>query len=599
MSGEVSIQSRYAHWSRSRILLGVAATIAAGGLLARRADGGSVLPVWLAVAAQAPLLLVWCGRLRGRAGLGAEVWLSAAVALAALVVAVTKQDLTSFFAAGTAFICGCLLIDLGGALWSRLNDAIAARTGVLKILIVPWVGMIVVGTVLLSVPLATQSPVPDYRHNFWLHVLNSGYAAVSAACLVGTTIYGFAEEYTLFGKVVLVVMTQLAGMGFAALGLVVLRPFMQSAIRLRTVLWVSGVLQLAAAAAMYPAWSSADAPNASERIGWSVVHATSALWNSGVTLRANGLASYLSQGVIFVCVTTLAIVGSLSLPVILDLILGHRGRRPTVGKGRAAARAITGEARRATGAVPVPPWRRLASWEAAVAFGLLTSGAVLLFWFETPWKEGTPWRLPDRWIPRRPVDLGENQVAMRDPTGHAERWAMAVFVSATLRSAGLQSIPLSEGAVSWPSCGLLLAWMLVGGSAGGVAGGLRTSWLSLTAICLLSRRRSWAAVGNGPVVRRRLLGVLLLVVPGWLALNALSAAGLGACTEATQYEVILETAAACNSVGLSTGLSLHLTWSGRLVMIGTMMIGRMVPTIFWLGVSRGLTKWAGGGCAAS
>jgi Trk-type K+ transport system membrane component len=44
---------------------------------------------------------------------------------------------------------------------------------------------------------------------------------------------------------------------------------------------------------------------------------------------------------------------------------------------------------------------------------------------------------------------------------------------------------------------------------------------------------------------------------------------------------VFESVAAMNGVGLSTGLSLHLTWAGRLVMIGVMVVGCWAPVVFW------------------
>jgi trk system potassium uptake protein TrkH len=220
--------------------------------------------------------------------------------------------------------------------------------------------------------------------------------------------------------------------------------------------------------------------------------------------------------------------------------------------------------------------------EAAFAFVLLIAGAAGLWFCETPWRPEIVWRLPDAWTPDRPVDFGTNQIPMRDDMSYGARWTRAVLVSTTLRSAGIQSIPVSHGALSWPSYGLLLTWMFLGGSAGGVAGGMRTSGLLLAGICLFTRRRRWSSQPGGTAARRTILRASLLFVPLWLAVNAAAIGLLAVTSEGTPYELILDGNAACNNVGLSTGLSLHLTVAGRMVMILTMTAGRFIPVWYWL-----------------
>jgi trk system potassium uptake protein TrkH len=570
--------------------------MAVGALLARRADGSSIISSGLLLLTQGPAMMLWCIRACSALGIArssdsstsarsriyrawADFGLTCLVLIAAAAAAIFFRNPGAFFAATTTFIAGVLLIEDLTRLYHRVTDEINEPDRLLHILTGPWIGMMLLATALLSLPLATQSGVPDYRHNFWLHILNNAHAAVSAACLVGTTVYSFGEDYSFFGQAVLVLTTQLAGMGMAAVGLSIFLPFMRSAVKLRTVLLISLVLQLLAVAVMWHAWHPADVHSPWDRAWWGLVHAGSALWNSGLTMRTNGLIDYIFSGAIFATITSLSIVGSLSLPVILDLAIGVRRPPP---EARRAGRPDS-EPDRSGG-----PWRALPAWEAGAAFVLLLAGAVMLFCFETPWAPEIVWRLPDSWTPQRPLHLGEGQVALRDDMVPASRWTTAVFVSATLRSAGLQSISVMKGAVSWPSYGLLLLWMFIGGSAGGVAGGVRTSCFLLAGICILSRRRTWEARAG---VRRMLFWSSMMFVPVWLLANAASVAALGASTDGSLYEVIFDGVAACNSVGLSTGLSLHLSWIGRMIIIMIMIAGRVVPIVFWSSVSSKLGRY--------
>jgi trk system potassium uptake protein TrkH len=164
------------------------------------------------------------------------------------------------------------------------------------------------------------------------------------------------------------------------------------------------------------------------------------------------------------------------------------------------------------------------------------------------------------------------------------RWSLAVFISATLRSAGLQSIPLSPGGVSLPSYYLMLLMMLIGGSIAGTAGGLRTTTITLPLLQLVRRilkhKDEQSNSRNSPVLR------LLLFVPLWIIGNIGAICALRSVADGTWYEIALDATAAWNSVGLSSGLTLHLTAIGRLVMIAIILVGRLGPILYWLNVCQ-------------
>jgi trk/ktr system potassium uptake protein len=554
---------------RSGLHLQVLAGLAAAAALARDASGVAYLPDWVLALAQTPLVLVWTlGQKGGNGSTGKasrplDGALHSLVALAAAVIAWRFRSPGVFFTATTCFIVAQLVLGWLAELYHRVDKRILEPAGLLPLVGRSWSLIVIAGAVLLTLPAATHSWVPDYRHNFWLHVVTSAHAAVSSACLVGGGVYDMGSDYTLFGQVVIVTLTQLSGMAFAALGLAAIQPFLSRVVRLRTVLLALLILQLVAILIMAPSWSPADAEGLLQRVWWGVVYAGSALWNSGWMLRADGMAAYLSNSVIFSVLALLAIVGSLSLPVLLDLIGASESHH------RASSPART-------------PWRRLPSYEAGGALVMLLLGASLLFLFETPQI------VPVRLVPSRPLDFGEGRVSIRDDIGHGARWSMCAFQSATLRSAGMQSFPLPQGAISWPSYALMLAWMAIGGSAGGVAGGMRLSVLLLPALALFLGRSAWSMPG-GEIVRTRLLRGCTRWILLWLLLNVTVVLGLASLTDGTWYECVFEAVAAINGVGLSTGLTLHLTWAGRLAMIVIILLGRLLPVAFWLGLSIEVT----------
>src|SRR5687767_4923139 len=115
-----------------------------------------------------------------------------------------------------------------------------------------------------------------------------------------------------------------------------------------------------------------------------------------------------------------------------------------------------------------------------------------------------------------------------------------------------------------------MTWMCVGGGLGGTAGGIRILIVYLVL---------WGIFGNlsyPPLTKGWIRGVgtaaaitsaiLLLTITTTFLLTYREAGSIEACT----FEAI---SATCN-VGLSTGLTPHLTVEGRVLIILSMLLGR-------------------------
>lgn len=544
--------------------------IAVAAALARAADGRLLIPDGGVFALQLPALVSWCHLVwtsRRKPGNTADGVLTLVAVGLGASLAINAGRLDSFFVTTTCYIAGSLFVDELTRVFSRLADSIDRPRDVLRAILPPWLVLIVLATILLSVPVATKSGVPDYRHNFWLHIGNSAVNAVSVACLVGTSTYSLGEEYSLFGKWVIVVLTQVVGLFFAAIGLAIIRPFLHSTIPLQKVVKLAIALQIIGILVMSTAWHDADAPSPLARTWWGLIHSQSALFNSGWMLPSDGLAQYFKTPAIYTTVLLLAITGAIGLPVLLDLLR----RRPHTASHQFR---------------PLPPWKQLPQWEAATALALVVGVAVSIWLFETPRF------LPDNLVPQRPFDFEGSRVCLRDDIGHRDRWTMSVFIASTLRSAGLQSVPVSEGAMSWPSYVVMIGAMLLGGSAGGMAGGLRTTAILLPLIVIFTGRLRWASQPGGMEARRCLLVGGLQIAAATILLNLAAVLALAATIDATWYDRTFEAVAATNSVGLSTGLTLHLTAAGRVAMMLFMIAGRLVPIILWLRLTARLHELA-------
>jgi trk system potassium uptake protein TrkH len=509
---------------------------AAAALLARRPDGSSFLNPAAESLIQLPLILAWLRRrvVSASPPRGERLAVGATLVLAAVVAFWAGRPLAWITA------LTCLILGLGGlagvcAAFRELSTLVAQPTALAQRLFRRWAALLLLATLLLSLPLSTRAGVPDYRHNFWHHVLNCGFAATGACTLTGAGPFSFGEDYSRFGQWVLIVSSQVSALGFMLVGLSTIGPFLGKTPRPATVLKVYLGSYALGAALLYGRWSAGDAADPIERCWWSLVHAGSALAGSGYVLRFDGLATYLADRVMFAVVTALCIAGSIGLPVLVSLISKEAP-----------------ETRRAAGP-------RFARREVLLTLGLLVAGAVGLFVLETPRF------LPEGVAPSRPFELG-GLVSLRDEMPPGQRWHLAVFVSSTLRSAGMQSYSAAEGALSWPAIALLWTFMLIGGSAGGCSGGLRLSTITL-----------WSMRATDSVRRPALARMAVI----WLAAAGAFCGLMVLVQPASTYDRLFETVAAYANVSLTTNLSAHLTWAGRLVMIGAMIAGRWIATMCW------------------
>jgi trk system potassium uptake protein TrkH len=546
--------------------------LALAGALFRDSAGRAAMDWSITAAMQLPALLLWLhGRCRGwsREPSVNSSRLTAALTILALAgcggQALGRASPDVFFTGMTALLTGFALVEAGGRLYTAMNDRLDRPLALAALLARVWFAAGLVLTVLLAIPLATPSSVPDYRHNFWLHVVTCGQAAASALSLIGVTPYSLSEDFTAFGRTLIVAATHLAGLGFAAMGLSILRPVLSRRMSLRGLLGAWTVMHALGVVALYYAFRAGKAGAAAH--AWqALVYGTAAAANSGLTLGPEGLSRDLANPVIYLTITLLCLAGSLGLPLLAEL----------AGIGsRKADHAATDR---------IGPLAKTAIWETAATFLLLSVAACLLFVFETPRFLG------ETWLPSRPVELGSRLAPLREEMEHDQRWRMAVYVSVTLRSAGLQSLNVSEGAISWPTYGLLLLWMFLGGSAGGVAGGLRCTAGVLACVVVLHGRRAWEVASELEAVRRITFRRVVWFAAGWAACNALGVGAMSLLSGAPRYDRVFESVAVMNGVGLSTGLSLHLTGWARLGMIVMMLIGRWGPVLFWAWWSNGVSS---------
>ena len=392
--------------------------------------------------------------------------------------------------------------------------------------------IILTGAVLLTLPISARSGEPT-------DFLDALFTATSATCVTGLVTVGTATHWSGFGQVVILLLIQIGGLGFMSLASIASflthrtitlreRMVMSAGLNLtenagivrltRRVLL--GTLAFEGAGAVLLATRFVPRVGLWKGIKMGVFHSVSAFCNAGFDLIGTpdnpfaSLTGYADDVLVNLTIMALIVIAGLGFFVWGDIWDKRRFRR---------LRLHT----------------KLVLITTAV---LLCAGLALTLLFE--------WH--------NPQTLGTMPVQ--------EKLLAASFQSVTLRTAGFNTI--DQAALTGPSQAVACLLMMIGGSPGSTAGGIKTvtaTVLVLSAISALRGRTTVSAFGRTIVSRSIMNAVTMMIVGGTLSLTGacvisyVESAPFGAC--------LFEAVSAFATVGLSMGLTPTLNAISRLILI--------------------------------
>ena len=151
------------------------------------------------------------------------------------------------------------------------------------------------------------------------------------------------------------------------------------------------------------------------------------------------------------------------------------------------------------------------------------------------------------------------------------------FNSVSARTAGFSSVDLSN--ISCGSYLTLIFLMIVGGSPGGTAGGIKTTTFAVLLITCFN-----LFAGKKNVIRNReitpeIIYKAISLIFVYLAVLALSVILLATTQILPHMKLAFEAVSAMGTVGLSMGITSQLDVFGKIVIIMTMFLGRVLPAM--------------------
>lgn len=420
-----------------------------------------------------------------------------------------------------------------------------------QIIAIAFAGIILLGTVLLSLPVASRNAQSA-------GVLNALFTATSATCVTGLVMFDTWSQWSGFGQTVILCLIEIGGLGFMSAAAMVIFLFrrkvslrqrmvitqalslndMSGAVQLQKwVLFGSLSVQLLGALVLMLhflpeyGWKQAAI--------WGVFHSISAFCNAGFDIfgsiqPGSSLICLNDDPVVLITLMALIAVGGLGFFVWEELARKRSFRKLSV-------------------------YTKLVLLATAC---LIVGGAALVLLLE--WNN--------------PHTLG--------PMPWGQKILNAFFQSVTLRTAGFAAV--DQGRLTDAGKAVSMVLMLIGGSSGSTAGGLKTVTFVVLILFLWSRARGRSSVN---VFHRE--------IPGEKVMDAMTIAGImvvlamlgGVFISATSpisfVDALFEAVSALATVGLTAGVTTSLSIPAQILIIVFMYFGRIGVLTISLGFLMG------------
>lgn len=417
------------------------------------------------------------------------------------------------------------------------------------LLIGSFLFIVVVGALLLKMPRCTVAG----ETSTWLDVF---FTSTSAVCVTGLSVQNTALHFTTTGQTVILLLIQVGGLGimtltfFAAVVLfegltlhdrLLLGKMIQEnrLARIGETLKFIVIMTFACEGlgAVVLFFSLDGIPALSTRWFHAVFHSVSAFCNAGFSSLPDGLATGVIHGnwVWQVVIMSLIVIGGLGALVNEDVSIW------SVAKMR---RWLSREG----------PRRRLRVHTRLVLVTntlLIAGGAALIL---------------------------VTEFALRDGPENGGTVLTAVFHSVTARTAGFNTVVMSEIGVL--TAQVLMVLMIIGGSPGGTAGGLRTTVAAVGVVHLWHQLRGGK---RGMVFFNRSIPLdtgsqalgLIFLTGIWLAINFVILQFLQTGSGVSETSLLFELISAFATVGLSIDLTPTLRDGAKTLLIVNMFVGRV------------------------
>ena len=420
-----------------------------------------------------------------------------------------------------------------------------------QIIMLSFLVVILGGSLLLSLPISSANgdAVP---------YLDALFTATTATCVTGLVTLPTVTTWSVFGQAVILVLIQVGGLGVITMmsALMILlhkrmgigdRLLLQDAFNLNSLSGIVrfvkrvllGTFLVEGIGALF--YMIVFIPEFGPRGIWiSVFTSISAFCNAGIDIIAeNSLCSYATNPLINVVTGLLIILSGIGYVVWWDVMgLAENKRR--------GFRNLTLHSKIAIATTSV----------------LILGGGILILIFEY----------------NNPLTIGKLSVF--------DKIQVSLFQSVTTRTAGFATVPQQD--LTNASSILCLLLMFIGGSPVGTAGGIKTVTIAVlvaSAIATIQNKQDVSMFNRN--ISKQAVNKAVAVSMMSFAILFTSTILLSAVSNADALDILFETVSATATVGLTRNLTPYLTAAGKMIIIGTMYLGRVGPISLALALNSG------------
>ena len=430
----------------------------------------------------------------------------------------------------------------------RYNRKKNIRWNTMKILVTGFLLVIVTGAVLLWLPVSNQKPIEFF---------DALFTSASAVCVTGLVTIIPQTQFTLFGKVILLILIQIGGLGIIACVTAfffLLRR--QITVRERMVIQETynadsiggivgmvrriliGTFTVEGVGALFYAVQFVPEYGLLRGIGYSIFHSVSAFCNAGIDiLGTTSFMEYVKSPLISLTTMFLIVAGGLGFTVWHDV---RMNLQDVAGQKRPLKRLFT----------------RLhlqSKMVIVMTAGLIMIGTLGYFLLEY----------------HNDATIGK--------LGFGEKLLASGFQSVTTRTAGFATVSQAELTSASKLFGCIL--MFIGGSPGGTAGGIKTTTMAillLTCAAVIRGRKSTECFGRRLAESNVRSGIAIVFLTFAIWLTGLF--GLAVLEPDERFiDLMYEATSAIGTVGLSADLTPSLTRGSHVILMILMYVGRIGP----------------------
>jgi potassium uptake TrkH family protein len=434
-----------------------------------------------------------------------------------------------------------------------------------QIISIAFTGIILLGTALLVLPIASQSGKST-------PLFDALFTATSATTVTGLSTLDVETHWSLFGHVVIALLIQVGGfgiVGFASLVAILLDGRVSLRTRLNAnsetgasapdvksllfnVLKIMLFFQVILGGILTWRFSTEYGYELNKALAHGAFHAISSFNNAGFALYSDSMIQFARDGWILVPIFTTVFLASLGFPTIVEM------------RDRLFLKLAKVFKVNASYTMP-KQWSlnsRIILW---ASFALLAIGTVALAFIE--------WSNPNTLGPLTPI----------------QKIVDSVFASVMPRTAGFNALDVSQmQPTSWLVTSIL---MFIGGASASTAGGIKVGTFVVLLYIVYTEIRGDNAVNVGnrrlPRSMQRqaltIVSLYMVVIVGALLI-------LRFTTGFTLEQLLFEVVSAVGTVGLSTGITAQLPEHAKFLLALLMLFGRLGPIIVATSLALRRTK---------